>query len=66
MSIPSFITMLNLLSGCIAILLSFHDLALAGLMILLAGVLDFVDGLAARFLMHIPILAKNWIPLPTW
>ncbi len=50
MSIPSIITMLNLLSGCVAILLSFHDIALAGLMILLAGVLDFVDGLAARVL----------------
>jgi CDP-diacylglycerol---serine O-phosphatidyltransferase len=49
-SIPSILTMLNLLSGCIAILLSFHDLALAGLMILLAGVLDFADGLAARLL----------------
>lgn len=43
-------TLFNLLSGCTAILLSFYDIALAGLMILLAGVFDFVDGLAARLL----------------
>ncbi len=49
-NIPSIITMLNLLSGCFAILLSFYDVALAGLMVLLAGVLDFADGLAARLL----------------
>jgi CDP-diacylglycerol---serine O-phosphatidyltransferase len=48
--IPSIITMLNLMSGCAAILLSFYDLALAGVMIFLAGVLDFADGLAARVL----------------
>lgn len=49
-NIPSVFTMLNLLSGCVAILLSFHDIALAGLMVLVAGVFDFVDGLAARLL----------------
>ena len=49
-SIPSIITMLNLLSGCMAILLSFQDIMLAGLLVMLAGVFDFVDGLAARIL----------------
>lgn len=49
-NIPSVFTMFNLLSGCVAILLSFHDIALAGLMILVAGIFDFVDGLAARML----------------
>ncbi|MFP4367048.1 MAG: CDP-alcohol phosphatidyltransferase family protein [Bacteroidales bacterium] len=49
-SIPSVFTMFNMLSGCAAILLSFHDIALAGIMILVAGVFDFIDGLVARLL----------------
>ncbi len=47
-NIPNIFTMLNLMSGCLAILLSFHDIALAGLMVLLAGFFDFADGMAAR------------------
>jgi CDP-diacylglycerol---serine O-phosphatidyltransferase len=47
-NIPNIFTMMNLLSGCMAILLSFHDLALAGVLVLLAGFFDFADGLAAR------------------
>jgi CDP-diacylglycerol---serine O-phosphatidyltransferase len=47
-NIPNIFTMLNLMSGCLAILLSFHDIALAGLTILLAGFFDFADGMAAR------------------
>ena len=47
-NIPNIFTMMNLLSGCLAILMSFHDIALAGLLILLAGVFDFADGMAAR------------------
>ncbi len=47
-SVPNLFTMFNLLSGCIAILFSFYDIALAGMMIFLAGVFDFADGLAAR------------------
>ncbi len=49
-SVPNIITMLNLLSGCMAILLSFQDIMFAGLMVMLAGVFDFADGLAARIL----------------
>ena len=49
-SIPSAITLLNLLAGCMAILMSFHDVALGGLLIMLAGIFDFFDGLAARLL----------------
>ncbi len=49
-AIPSLFTMLNLLSGCLAILVSFQDPALAGLMILLAGIFDFLDGFVARLL----------------
>ncbi|TVR71493.1 MAG: CDP-diacylglycerol--serine O-phosphatidyltransferase [Marinilabiliales bacterium] len=48
--IPSIFTMFNLLSGCMAILISFSDPALAGLLILLAGIFDFADGFAARLL----------------
>ena len=48
--IPSALTLLNLISGCLAVLFSFHDIALAGVMVILAGVFDFVDGLAARIL----------------
>lgn len=47
-NIPNIFTMMNLLSGCLAILLGFHDIALAGLLVLLAGVFDFADGMAAR------------------
>ena len=49
-NIPNLLTMLNLLAGCAAILLSFYDLVLASLLIFLAGVFDFSDGLAARLL----------------
>lgn len=51
--------MLNLLSGCLAILLSFHDLALAGLMVLMAGFFDFIDGFAARLLGSYPRFGKE-------
>jgi CDP-diacylglycerol---serine O-phosphatidyltransferase len=59
MGIPSIITMLNLLAGCFAILLSFYDIALAGLMIFLAAILDFADGLAARVLNAYSDLGKE-------
>jgi CDP-diacylglycerol---serine O-phosphatidyltransferase len=49
-SIPNLFTLLNLLAGCTGILLSFYDLALAGLLIFLAGIMDFADGMAARVL----------------
>lgn len=49
-SIPNIFTMLNLLAGCLSILLSFYDLALAGMLVFLAGILDFADGMAARVL----------------
>lgn len=49
-NIPNLFTLLNLLSGCLAILLSFYDVALAGVMIFISGLFDFVDGFAARIL----------------
>jgi CDP-diacylglycerol---serine O-phosphatidyltransferase len=49
-NIPNLFTLLNLLSGCLAILLSFHDIALSGIMVFISGLLDFTDGFAARAL----------------
>ena len=49
--IPNFITLLNLLSGCIAIVLIFDDqLVIASYLIGLAAIFDFLDGFIARLL----------------
>lgn len=49
--IPNCITCLNLLSGCISIVMAFKgELQLASYMILLAALFDFCDGLVARLL----------------
>lgn len=49
--IPNFITLLNLLSGCIAIVFIFDDqLAIASYLIGLAAIFDFLDGFFARLL----------------
>jgi CDP-diacylglycerol---serine O-phosphatidyltransferase len=50
--IPSFITSLGLISGCISIVMSATrgDLVLAGYFILIAALFDFLDGMAARLL----------------
>ncbi|MGJ8684515.1 MAG: CDP-alcohol phosphatidyltransferase family protein [Nonlabens sp.] len=49
--IPNLITMLNLLSGCIAVVYAFKDeLILAGIFVALGILFDFFDGLAARLL----------------
>ncbi|HQO51118.1 MAG TPA: CDP-alcohol phosphatidyltransferase family protein, partial [Bacteroidales bacterium] len=49
--IPNTITLLNLLSGVIAIVFfSRHQLDLAAYMIFLAAVFDFMDGFSARML----------------
>jgi CDP-diacylglycerol--serine O-phosphatidyltransferase len=59
-TIPNIITLLNLLSGCIAIILAFHgDLISASLLIFLAGIFDFFDGLAARLLKSYSELGKQ-------
>lgn len=50
-SIPNILTLLNLLCGCIAIVLVFNGAyTQASWMIILASVLDFLDGTAARLL----------------
>ncbi len=49
--IPNFITLLNLVSGCIAIIFIFDgNLPLASYLIFIAAVFDFLDGMAARVL----------------
>lgn len=49
--IPNFITLLNLLSGCIATVFAINgDLSLATLFVVLGIFFDFFDGLAARAL----------------
>lgn len=51
--LPNLITLLNLLSGCIAILFVFSgDLVVASFLVLLGMFFDFFDGLAAR-LLHV-------------
>ena len=50
-NIPNFITLMNLLSGCIAVVFAFNGmLAYAGWMVLLAAIFDLFDGLFARLL----------------
>jgi len=49
--IPNFITLLNLVSGCIAIIFIFDgNLPMASYLIFIAAVFDFLDGMAARIL----------------
>ena len=51
--IPNFVTSLNILSGSMAILLSFEGqtgLLFAGILIFLASIFDFLDGFIARML----------------
>lgn len=49
--IPNFITLLNLISGCIAITFAFQgNLEVASWLIGLAAIFDFFDGMAARLL----------------
>jgi CDP-diacylglycerol---serine O-phosphatidyltransferase len=49
--IPNLVTLLNLISGSIAIILAFDGkMAIAGWFIILAAIFDFFDGLIARLL----------------
>jgi CDP-diacylglycerol--serine O-phosphatidyltransferase len=59
--IPSFITSIGLISGCISIVvsISYKDLTLAGYFILIAALLDFADGFAARMLNRITEFGKQ-------
>ena len=58
--IPNTITSMNLLSGCISIVLAFEGYILfAVYMIFLAAVFDFLDGMTARLLNAYSIVGKE-------
>ncbi len=58
--IPNFITCLNLLSGCIAIVFAFKGaLQTSALFILLSALFDFMDGMMARLLKAYSPLGKE-------
>jgi CDP-diacylglycerol--serine O-phosphatidyltransferase len=59
--LPSFITSLALISGCISVVISTTrgDLTLAGYFVLISAALDFVDGMAARLLHSISEFGKQ-------
>ncbi|TNF25066.1 MAG: CDP-alcohol phosphatidyltransferase family protein, partial [Bacteroidetes bacterium] len=49
--VPNFLTLLNLLSGCLALLMLFiGDPLTAAFLVIAAAVFDFFDGFAARVL----------------
>jgi len=61
-NIPNFFTLMNLLSGAIAIVLTFegrNNLALASYFIYIAAVFDFFDGFAARTLKATSSIGKE-------
>ncbi len=58
--IPNFITCLNLLCGCVALVEIFRGhLALAAYLIFIAAILDLLDGLSARWLNAYSELGKQ-------
>ncbi len=58
--IPNLITLLNLLSGCIAITLAFQgNFTGVTIAIIVAAILDFLDGLSARILNAYSLLGKE-------
>ncbi len=59
-TIPNLMTCGNLLCGCLGIVSSFRgDLLLSGYLILLAGILDFLDGFVARLLNQSSPIGKE-------
>ena len=58
--IPNSITSLNLLSGCVAVIFSFHgEFSAALLAIIAAAIFDFFDGLSARALKAYSPMGKE-------
>jgi len=58
--IPNGITLLNLFSGCLSIVAAFEGrLELAGLLIIISGILDFLDGFTARLIGSYTQLGKE-------
>lgn len=59
-NIPNFITILNLLTGCLSIVYAFHGkLLIASSLIFIAGLFDFLDGMAARALKKYSEMGKS-------
>src|ERR1041385_6594902 len=59
-TIPNFITLLNLLCGCIAIVFAFEsNLIWSAYMVGIAAVLDFLDGFVARALKQYSEIGKQ-------
>lgn len=58
--IPNFITSMNLLSGCISMVLAFEGyLLIAVYLIFLAAIFDFLDGMTARLLKSYSAVGKE-------
>jgi len=58
--LPNVITLLNLVAGCLSIVSAFEgNLQMAGVFILIAAVLDFLDGFTARLLGAYSPLGKE-------
>lgn len=58
--IPNFITILNLLCGCVAIVVAFEGkFVLSAYLIILATVLDYLDGMSARLLKTYSEIGKQ-------
>ena len=58
--IPNSITSLNLLSGCISIVLAFEgEITYAVYMIFIAAIFDFMDGMSARLLNAYSVVGKE-------
>jgi CDP-diacylglycerol--serine O-phosphatidyltransferase len=58
--LPNTITLLNLLSGSLAIVYALEgELGFAGLLILVSGIMDFLDGFAARILKAYSDIGKE-------
>lgn len=59
-TIPNVITLLNLLTGCISIVCVFNNKLIAGaILVFVAGLFDFLDGLAARLFKSYSELGKQ-------
>ncbi|MBP7101692.1 MAG: CDP-diacylglycerol--serine O-phosphatidyltransferase [Bacteroidales bacterium] len=59
-NIPNIITLLNLASGIVAIILALHDyLYAAAIMVIVASLFDFCDGLVARLLHVNTVIGKE-------
>jgi CDP-diacylglycerol--serine O-phosphatidyltransferase len=59
--LPSFFTSLGLIAGCISIIVSIShkDLTVAGYLIIIAAIFDFIDGFVARWLNQISEFGKQ-------